>query len=135
MTLSSKQKEVVRWLIDNGREDAPYAAVHAGIVSGTAISKWGGAAVVTAWCEEFKHSLPPPPMTPAEISGEIQALIPDALRTIAETLQNGRGDRVSVELAKWVLKDALAPQQPVVKPDSPDEAELRNLISVSFGKA
>ena len=134
-TLSAKQKEVVLWLVSNAKEDSPYAAVQAGIVSGAAISKWGGAAVVTAWCEEHKATLPPPPMTQAEINTEIRGLVPDALRTITRTLQDGRGDRVAVDLAKWVLKDALAPQQPAIKSDSPEEAELKNLINVSFGKA
>ena len=42
---------------------------------------------------------------------------------------------MAVDLAKWVLKDALAPQSSAVKPDSPEEAELKNLINVSFGRA
>ncbi len=128
--LTDKQMKVVRWLARNNKEE-PYAAVSAGIISGTAINTWGGVDVVKGWLAEFIASQPPPPMTQEQITARIQAMVPDAINTIQTTLRTGRGDKTAADLAKWVLKEAVAPAPEVAVPA--DEAELSNLIRATFG--
>jgi hypothetical protein len=129
--LTDKQMKVVRWLARNNKEE-PYAAVAAGIISGTALTTWGGADTVKGWLAEFIASQPPPPMTQEQITARIQSMVPDAINTIQTTLRNGRGDKVAADLAKWVLKEAVAPAPEVVAPT--DETELDNLIKATFGR-
>lgn len=135
-TLTKKQLEVVIWLVTNGHEDDPAAAVKAGLISSNGLyGKWG-LANVKNWCDEYKADLPPAPMTQEEVHSRITSLVPSAVTTIQQTLQRGKGDRVAVDLAKWVLAEVYTPKPvqktPAIPPEqnvSAGEAELLNILS------
>lgn len=132
-SLTSKQREVVEWLVENDYDDEPARAVEAKMISGTSLyNKWG-VDTVRQWCAAYRQTLPPPPMTEAQVQARLQAMMPAAMATLQQTLVQGRGDRVANDLAKWIIKEACAPPpsqraQPEPRKESQAVSELRNVL-------
>jgi hypothetical protein len=127
-SLTKKQAQVVKWLVENDHDDEPTIAVREGLVSHAGFFKWGGSKAVAEWCKEYRRSLPPPPLTDDEISRRLRLLAPKALSMLEKTIENGYGDKTAVGLSQWIIKETVKPVQ-VEQPVSHDEAE-RELAKV-----
>lgn len=127
MERTRKQREVVEWLVANGHDDEPQAAVRANLISGRTLYELWGREEVKAWCAEHRATLPPPPMSAEEVSARLQAMVPSACDTLAETIRRGKGDKIAVDLAKWIIEQAKPAGQSSV-PSDPAEAELANVL-------
>ena len=129
--LSKKQLEVVKWLIENGRESEPYAAVAHGLVSSAGMTKWGGRDAVRKMVVQYKKSLPPPPLTEEEVTLRLKKMVPAALKTIEDVMVQGTGDRTAVSTAQWLLREAYrAPVQSRATPMDAEEFELAKVLKL-----
>jgi hypothetical protein len=130
--MTRKQAEVVRWLVEHDHDDEPVRAVEAGLCSASTIYNLWGLHSLRKWCAEYRASLPPPPPSEQEIAASISAMVPAALATLTATLAKGKGDRVAVAVAQWVLAESTpkaqkSGRQPK-RADTDDEAELANVL-------
>jgi hypothetical protein len=66
-------------------------------------------------------------MSAEEVSARLQAMVPSACETLAETIRRGKGDKIAVDLAKWIIEQAKPAGQSAV-PSDPAEAELANVL-------
>jgi len=130
--MKRKQADVVRWLVENGHDDEPIRAAEAGLCSASAIYNLWGLHALKQKCAEYRASLPPPPPSEQEIAASISAMVPAALATLTTTLAKGKGDRVAVAVAQWVLAESVPKQQKQgrqpKRADTDDEAELANVL-------
>ena len=131
--MTSRQLEVVRWLVEHDFDREPMEAVRAGLVSRACIySHWGKSNLVQ-WCAEYRATMPDPGMSTSDIDGRLTSMVPAALDTLASTLERGKGDRVAVDLARWIIGEARgkAPASRVPAPAEEDEQELGNLLRMT----
>lgn len=127
--LTSRQMEVVRWLVEHGFDREPMEAVRAGLVSRCCVySNWGKTNLLQ-WCAEYRATLPDPGLSTVDIDGRLTSMVPAALDTLASTLERGKGDRVAVDLARWIISEARTGSvAQVPAPAEEDEQELGNLL-------
>lgn len=134
--LSAKQKQVVRWLVENGHEDEPIEACHAKLVSQYTLYSHWGVDNVRAWCADLKKSTEKSGPTKSDVQDALREMVPDALNLIHTVLTRGKGDRSAVTVAQWILREAFLPvvEEKEAEPlMTKAEQELDNLVRASFG--
>lgn len=121
-------------------DGSPWDAVRAGICSKASIELWR-ISNCQAWLKNYRDSLPPSPETLALTARNgINALLPNALRVVSDTLVNGQGDATAVKTAKWVVDGVIA-QAAAIEAAMPrhgmeaqdPEAELKAVLSIVTG--
>lgn len=129
--LSKKQVQVIEWLINNGRENEPYAAVAHGLVSSAGMTKWGGKEAVRKMVAHYRKTMPPPPLSEDQVTLRLKRMVPAALKTIEDVMVQGTGDRTAVSTAQWLLREAYrAPVQSRVTPMDAEEFELAKVLKL-----
>lgn len=126
-SLTPKQREVVEFCVKNDME--PVRAVDEGLVSSTTLyAKWG-VDNVRSWMDAYRQTLPPPPLTQEQVNARIVGMVPAALQTINTCIVTGQGNKVAVDLAKWVIKEAYTePVEAKPKATTAGEKELVNVL-------
>lgn len=136
--LTPTQKSMVKWMHCN--DGSPWDAVRAGICSKASIELWR-ISNCQAWLKNYRDSLPPSPEDLALTARNgINALLPNALRVVSDTLVNGQGDATAVKTAKWVVDGVIA-QAAAIEAAMPrhgmeaqdPEAELKAVLSIVTG--
>jgi hypothetical protein len=134
MALTKRQLEVVAWLVERNLDDEPISAVKEGLVSQACLYTRWGLTNVKAWCRDYRAQRPPPPLSEADVGQRLAEMVPAAVGTIQSTLDRGKGDRVAVDLAKWILGEVYA-KKPVTStpalgalPAPDEEEELANVL-------
>jgi hypothetical protein len=131
--LTNIQLKVVKWCVSNGKP--PIEAVKAGLCSQSSLYQKWKIDTVNEWIEDYIVENPPP-MTEAEVQQALLALIPPSLATIQNAATTGRGDRVGVDTAKWILSEAFRAPMKAVTPQPDDvpgfsaQAELAKVLKL-----